>query len=420
MRPKLAVIGAGVSGLCAAYINQSKYDITLFEKNDYLGGHTKTFVVSDGPDEGLAIDMGFIVCNNWTYPLFLKFLSRLQVETRNSDMSFGFYCEKTHFCYAGTNLNGLFAKRSNILNSRFYRMIFDVIRFNKAGLDFLEQNDDRLTLGEFLSQRQFSKTFVEDYALPLGASIWSTPAGQMLEFPATSILRFFKNHGLLNLIHRPQWMTVVGGSHAYVKAFQTQFQGKVQLQSRILAVERPQNQAIQIHFAERPSEHFDKVIVATHADEALQLLRDPSREERELLGAWSYQKNRVVLHHDSSVLPPIKRAWASWNYVRESVGNENTHLSMTYHMNRLQGLKSKNEYCVTLNRMREISKASILKDIEFMHPTYTNRSLQTQARIEELNGARNTYYCGSYLGYGFHEDAVRSAIKVSEKLGGSL
>lgn len=419
-RLNIAVVGGGVAGLTAAHILGRRHQVTLFEKNDYVGGHTNTIVLPDGPDAGMGVDTGFIVLNDQTYPLFNRLLQQLNVPVRDSEMSFSYYNERNQFQYAGTSLNGLFAQRMNIVRPAFYRMLRDMTLFNRRALADLQSGAlIGLSLGEYLTRLNFSKAFVQQYLLPMGAAIWSTPALYVTEYPVESFVRFFKNHGLLSLNNRPQWKTVIGGSHSYVKAFLQQFTGEVQTNAAIAAVRRDFAGPI-ITLKDGAERQFDSVVMAAHADESLRLLADPSEEEQQWLGAWQYSSNHTVLHTDSAVLPPLKRAWASWNYTKENGVDENDPVSLTYYMNRLQGLKTHANYCVTLNRSKPIAQKQIIREFNYMHPMYSLSALASQQKLPQLNGLRNTYFCGSYFGYGFHEDAVRSAVDVTLKFGLSL
>lgn len=413
-RLKVAVIGAGVAGITAAHILQQGHEVTLLEKGDYVGGHTRTVVIEDGPDAGTAVDTGFIVCNDKTYDNFHKLLGRLGVAVRWSDMSFGFHDERTGFQYAGTDLNGLFAQRRNLLNPRFYQLLLEIARFSRQAIADLGRKDlYEVSLGDYLAGHRFGPSFVNDYVVPMGSAIWSTAPGKMLSFPAGTFIHFFRNHGLLSLENRPRWQTVEGGSHAYVKAFLSQFKGSVETSVEIESVRRePAGVSIRIGGAWRG---FDRVVFATHADQVLPLLEAPTETEKKLFGAWQYEKNRVVLHTDISVMPALRRAWASWNYTRERVSHEGNALSMTYDMNRLQGLKTEREYCVTLNRLQPIRPDAIIREFVYTHPLYTKESVATQGPLSRLGGEMNTHYCGSYFGYGFHEDAVKSGVAVGRR-----
>jgi predicted NAD/FAD-binding protein len=417
-RQKIAVIGSGVAGIVSAYLLQRKYDVTLFEKNNYAGGHTNTVVIEEGPDAGTPVDTGFIVLNDRTYPLFTEFLSQLSVPVRDSDMSFGFYDERKGLQYSGNGIGGLFAQPSNALKPSFLRMIWDIRRFGREGAADLEKGGVAPVLGRYLESKRFSKAMIEDYLLPMGSAIWSTPPGEIWDFPAETFLKFFQNHGLLDLSDRPQWQTVAGGSQSYVRAFLKSFQGRVQLNAELKNVIRGEGEVVIQTRDSRFS--FDHAVIASHADEALRMLDNPTPEEKRLLGCWSYQKNHTVLHTDISVLPPNRRAWASWNYTREKETGPAGKTSLTYHMNRLQGWEARNQYCVTLNRSESIPLKSVLREFHYTHPSYTLASVKSQAELPSLNGPGNIYFCGSYFGYGFHEDAVKSAVAVGQKLGVEL
>lgn len=400
---RVAIIGGGVSGIVSAKLLQDQYQVTIFEANSYLGGHTNTVEVKPG----VSVDTGFIVLNDQTYPTFTRFLELLDVPIRYSDMSFGFHSKSRKLVYAGTGFNGFFADRLNLLRPKFYQFIFELKRFCKNSLSDL--GDDRLlnlSLGEYLSSHKYTQEIIRDYILPIGASIWSTPSDQMLKFPALTFLNFFKNHGLLSLKNRPRWQTVVGGSQEYVKKFKQGFTGTILLDTPVKSVNRGD---IGVSVTTNNSEEkFDYVIFALHADQILPILSNPSEDEHDCFSKWQYNYNRTVLHTDLSVLPTNSRAWASWNYnSEESIDGQV--LSVTYDMNRLQGLNTQERYLVTLSPNHQIDPAKIIKEYDYYHPLYTNENLSTQSQIKSLNGKSNIFYAGSYLGYGFHEDAVASA-----------
>jgi predicted NAD/FAD-binding protein len=414
---KIAVIGGGVAGIVAAHLLQQRHDVTLFEQNDYLGGHTHTIEITDGPDAGLAVDTGFIVLNDATYPLFRKFLAQLGVEARVSEMSFGFQCHRTGLVYAGTDLNGLFAQRSNLFSPGFYRFLLEIVRFCKQAQQDLDRDDiAQITLGEYLARGGYSSALIDNYLVPMAGAIWSTPAMQIHDFPAGPFLHFFRNHGLLALRDRPLWRTVVGGSYAYVKAFARDFSGKLHLEQPVRKIKRNQGQ-VQLIFDDGSSQNFDQVVIATHADQALRLLQDPSEREQQLLSPWQYQLNKTVLHTDASILPTRKHAWAAWNFTREAREKEDRPVYVTYYMNRLQGLKAHKDYCVTLNCGEAFKPETVIAEIDYHHPLYSFDSMATQSKLAQLNGYNRTYFCGSYFGYGFHEDAVRAGVEVAKGFG---
>lgn len=413
----IAVVGGGVAGIVACHILQRKHRVKLFEKNAYVGGHTNTIVVPSGPDAGTAIDTGFIVANDRTYPLFKRFLSQLHVPLRTSDMSFGFHCETTGLQYSSRGFNAIFAQRLNLLSPRFLGMLWDIVRFNRVGLaDLANASIADATLNDYLSRHRFGKSFADHYLIPMAAAIWSSPPDAIGEFPAIAFLKFFENHGLLTVSHQPTWETVVGGSHSYVKAFLRDFQGTHRVNTAVLSIRRNDSNVV-IRLNDGTHHEFDAVVLAAHADESLRMLEDPSAAESQLLGAWRYQKNVAILHTDISVMPSNRRAWASWNHTREKLDNGSIPVSLTYDMNRLQGLRTKEQYLVTLNRVGPMEDNRILKRIEYTHPVYTKAALATQEPLRHLSGTRCTYYCGSFGGYGFHEDAVRSALDVARRFG---
>ncbi len=414
---RIAVVGGGVAGITAAHILQRAHDVTLFERNDYVGGHTNTLEIPDGPDAGTPVDTGFIVCNDWTYPTFLRLLDQLGVAADDSDMSFSFHCRRTGFQYNGNTLGSLFVQRRNLVRPWFYRMLWDIARFNKRAVADLDAG--RLcgrTLGAYVTEGGYSAAFREMYILPMGAAIWSTPAAGMLAFPAESFIRFFKNHGLLSVSRRPQWKFVRGGSREYVRAFLRQFRGQVLVSSPVERIRREAGRAFVTPRGAAERE-FDAVVLAAHADESLGMLADPTEEERSLLGAWRYQPNTAVLHSDASLLPPLRGAWASWNYTRETGDGGADAVSLTYHMNRLQRLRTREQYCVSLNSRSPVAPGREIRRIEYTHPSYTAASLATQEKLARLNGVRGTWFCGSYFGYGFHEDAVKAGAAVGRGFG---
>src|SRR5579872_3268699 len=416
----IAVIGTGVAGLTAAYILQRKHKVTLFEKNANVGGHTNTIVIPSGPEKWTPVDTGFILLNDRTYPLFHQLLKQLDIPVRNCEVSFSYYDEKSGLQYSGASLNGLFAKRSNLWNSSFWMTLRERSWFNrKAKKDLAAGLLDQTTLGPYLDEEGYSKRFIQEYLLPLGSTVWSTSVKDLLDFPAEVFVEFFKNNGLLGSRDRPQWQTVAEGSHSYVRALLKVMVTRVRVKEPVEEVKRRENQVL-VRTKTGKEDSFDKVVMACHADETLALLADPSEEEQRLLSPWKYQKNNVVLHTDVDVMPPLKRAWACWNYTLETDRTKSQPVSMTYHMNRLQGLETQTQYFVTLNRVRPIPQQHILKEIYYTHPTFTREAVETQLDLPQLNGVNNTYFCGSYFGYGSHEDAVKSGVAVGKCFGMDL
>ena len=398
---KIAIIGSGISGLTCAYYLNPTHDITVFEANDYIGGHTHTVNVQNH-----AVDTGFIVFNDWTYPNFEKLMAELNVQSHNTEMSFAVVDSDNAFEYSGSNLNTLFAQRRNLLSYSFWRMLRDIMRFNREALRDLDALDAGLTLGQYLAQNRYSKRFISHYIVPMGAAIWSMPTDEMLDFPLRFFITFFKNHGLLSVNNRPQWRVITGGSSAYIAPLTASFKDKIHLNTAVQKVIRI-NQQVQIH-STRGVEQFDAVIFACHSDTALQLLNEPSALERELLTALPYADNDVVLHTDITRLPQRKTAWASWNYNL----NANQRASLTYNMNILQGIQSETTFCVSLNQTDWIAPDKILARFTYAHPQFSLSGVAAQARWTEISGVNNTYFCGAYWGNGFHEDGVSSALRV--------
>ncbi len=419
-RLKIAVVGGGVAGITAAYVLSRQHDVTLLEQNEYVGGHTNTRVVCDPKNPELAVDTGFIVCNPRNYPNFYKFLDQLGIKRQDSDMSFGFSCDQTGLQYMGPSVKEFLKAPGNLLNPQFVRMILEQRRFNSRALaDLAAGTLGNTPLGEYLAELGTSAYFFDNYLAPLIGSIWSAPDSNALEFPALSFLTFFKNHGMLEMSKRPQWQTVVGGSHSYVKAFRNAFKGSVRTSSRALSVRRDA-EGVVVQSAGGVEERYDKVVIATHADEGLKLLVDPNPEEQRALGAWRYSTNRTVLHTDSSVLGPRKRLWAAWNYKRRLSARQDAPVAITYYMNKLQNLDAAKDYFVTLNCSDEINRSTVLYEVTYTHPVYTPESVASQDLVRQLNGSRNTYFCGAYMRHGFHEDAVMSALDVTTLFGMTL
>ncbi len=413
---KLAIIGSGISGLVAAYRLYAEHDITVFEANDYPGGHTNTIDVElDG--ERHAIDTGFIVFNDWTYPHFIALLDELGVASQPTTMSFSVRDDRTGLEYNGHSLNTLFAQRRNLLRPRFYRMLADIWRFNREARRLVAAHRDETTVEEFVSRHGFSRPFVEQYLLPMGAAIWSCPIGTFAQFPIRFIVEFYHHHGLLNVLHRPTWRVVKGGSRTYVQAMTRGFRERLRLRTPVQSVRRFADRAI-VQPRGGDAEEFDHVIFACHSDQALRILGDDATEaEREVLSAFPYERNVAVLHTDISLLPKTRRAWASWNYRLSD--DDRTHASVTYNMNILQGLRSRHTFCVTLNDESRIDPARVLRRFEYHHPVFTTRRAAAQARHAELLFANRTSYCGAYWRNGFHEDGVVSAIRVCDAIVGN-
>lgn len=404
----IAVIGSGAAGLVAAHLLQRKHRVTLIEKELRLGGHTNTVVVPSGPDAGTPIDTGFIVMNHRNYPLLTRLFEQLGVRLRDSDMSFGYYDIPSGLQYCGSGIDGLFAQRINLFRPGFHRMVRDVARFFRiAQRDLSEGYPKNETLGEYLERNRFGKDFIDHHLIPMGSAIWSTPCERMMEFPAMSFLQFFNNHGLLSLKDRPQWRTVAGGSCDYIRRMKSQWQAvDIQTGAAVKKIYRDA-EGVEIHFKEGKHVRFDYLVVATHADQALRLLGDPSPQETAALKCWDYAQSRTFLHADESVMPPLKKVWSSWNFTRLD-GQQTT---LTYHMNRLQGLETKQQYFVSLNLPKE--PENVIAEFNYEHPMYTREALNKRDLLKNLNGTNKTWFAGSYFGNGFHEDAVRSAVDIA-------
>ena len=414
---KIAVVGCGVAGLTAAWLLSRKHEVHLFEKNDYAGGHTRTLRVPSGPDEGTAVDTGFIVMNHRNYPHFTEVLRQLGVELADSSMTFSYYDRASDYGYSGNSLGSLFPKPSYFFKGQHLRLMKDLWRFARIGYRDLQSGYlEGKTLGEYCSERRFSAAFLANYLYPMGAAIWSSPVAQMSDFPAQPYLHFLENHGLLRLTNRPQWKYVAGGSRTYVEAMLHQFERPPQLSTPPTCIRRTDTGVV-LEMPDGAALDFDHVVIGAHADEALALLADPSKCEQERLGPWRYQSNTVVLHTSPTHLPPDRKLWSSWNFIRERGHDASQPVSVSYHMNRLQNLKTLREYVVTLNASESIPESTVINATTLTHPLYSFESMATQSKLGAMNGARNTWFCGSYFGYGFHEDAVRSAVHVAKGFG---
>jgi uncharacterized protein len=415
-KPKIAVVGAGVAGLTAAWKLQHAADVSVFEKNDYIGGHTRTLTLPNGPDAGTRIDTGFIVMNHRNYPHFTDMLKEWKVYLENSDMSFSYHENESGYAYAGTTFKGVFPGVKYLIDRKHWQLLKELRRFGVVGSAALQDHSaSRQSLGEFLTTHAFSDTFRDRYLFAMGAAIWSSPPESLANFPAEPYLHFFENHGLLTLKNRPQWRVVSGGSQTYVQQALSRLQAVVHAGRTPEKIYRKSDR-VELHFADGNIETFDHVVIGTHADEALKLLGDPDKEEKTFLGAWTYQPNEVVLHTWEDVMPKPKSCWASWNFSREEGYSAEDPVSVTYWMNRLQNLKTHQNYFVTLNRKGVIPDKHIINRTVLHHPQYDRKAIASQNYLHERNGTRKTWLVGSYFGYGFHEDAVRSAIDTTRRL----
>ena len=407
---KVAVIGTGISGNVAAYHLNKDHDVTVFGANDYIGGHTHTHDI-EWAGKNYAVDTGFIVFNERTYPNFIALLDELGVQSRPTTMSFSVKNERNGLEYNGHSLDTLFAQRSNLLRPSFHRMIRDILRFNREAPMALERDEVEIGLGEFLRRGGYSQEFINHYIIPMGAAIWSTDPAQMQEFPARFFIRFFVNHGLLQIKDRPRWFVIEGGSREYIKPLINAFKDRIRVNSPVEMVRRFPTH-VEVKARNQEVERFDAVFIAAHSNQALNMLDDASQLERDVLGAIRYQENEAVLHTDHTVLPYRKKAWAAWNYHIQRDTSEQ--VALTYNMNILQGLDAPDQFCVTLNNSKAIDKRFVLDRITYEHPVYTPDSLIAQQRQGDINGVNRTYYCGAYWRNGFHEDGVVSALNALE------
>lgn len=415
-KKRIAIIGSGISGQTCGYLLSRNYQVTLFEANDYLGGHTATVDI-DIDGERLAVDTGFIVFNDRTYPNFIKMMNQIGVRAKTTEMSFSVHNHATGLEYNGHSIDTLFAQRRNLINPRFYRFIFEILRFNKLAKE-LNRSDsvsERDTLGSFIEQHGFSDYFTNNYILAMVAAIWSSSIDSCRDFPLRFFLRFFNNHGLLDITQRPQWYVIDGGSRSYIPGL-TQNIHDIRLNCPVQSVHRHSSH-VEVTSANR-TERFDEVIFACHSDQALALLGDASMIESEVLGAIPYRNNEVVLHTDTQLLPIRKKAWASWNYWIDSNSNELP--CVTYDMNILQGLVSSKTLCVSLNQTEKIDPKHILRTFNYSHPQFTLESIAAQQQRSTICGHNNTHFCGAYWYNGFHEDGVCSALDVCQRFGLNL
>lgn len=419
--PEVAVIGAGVAGLTAAWRLRTSCRVTVYERNDYIGGHTRTLTVPDGPDEGTAVDTGYIVMNHRNYPHFTQLLKEWEVALEDSDMSFSYHECESGYAYAGTTPRGVFPTAGHLVNPRHLRLLWELRRFGVIGTRALEEGSAaEQSLEEFLDAHRFSSTFRHRYLYAMGAAIWSSPPEHLADFPAEPYLHFFRNHGLLTLKNRPQWRVVSGGSQTYVRHALDRMKNV-----DVRAGETPErvfrtSEGVEVHLSEGRKTRFNHVVIGAHADEALALLGDPDAEEKRLLGAWTYQPNDVVLHTWQDVMPRHRACWASWNFAREAAYDPAAPVSVSYWMNRLQNLDTTHSYFVTLNRAGDLPEERVINRAVLHHPQYDRKAMRTQIPLKERNGTRNTWFVGSYFGFGFHEDAVRSAVEASDCLLTSL
>lgn len=417
-RPSIGIVGTGIAGMGCAHFLHGKYDVTLYERNDYVGGHTNTVAVNEEGTE-IPIDTGFMVYNEVTYPNLVRLFRELHVETKPTSMSFSVQHIPSGLEFSGSSLNHLFAQRRNLLSPRFIRMLMRIDRFNTECLEVLDNDKFRsYTLQDYIDEKGFGGDMLMKYLVPMSSAVWSTPPDQMLKFPAVTLVRFFKNHGFLGLNTQHQWRTVVNGTRAYREKLIAPFRKKIRIGNPVVKVVRKPG-TVEVRLKDGSKFLHDKVIVACHADEALQLLDKPTAAERRLLGEFKYQHNTATLHTDASIMPKRKLAWSSWNY-RLDVDRQGKALPSTiYHMNSLQQVSEKRDYFVSIDDPGLINRNSILKTIDYTHPVFSLGAISAQGALPSLNTHGPVYFCGSYFKYGFHEDAFTSALDLCRTLTGN-
>ncbi len=413
---KIAIIGSGISGLVCAHLLCKDFDLSIFEANDYIGGHTHTIDVTRA-DGSYAVDSGFIVFNRTTYPNFCRLLQQLGVDSKPTRMNFSVRCEKTGLEYGSASASTLFAQRRNILSPSYWRMVLDIFRLRRTLTAYINSREPDMALGEFLRLHDFSPRFIEHFVVPIGASLWSSEPGKIQEFPARTFGRFFENHGFLQAANPIEWRVITGGSNEYVKKITAPLVDKIHLATPVLRVER-QETGVELEFANRDKARFDEVIFATHSDQALRILADATADERAILGAVPYQKNDIILHADETVLPQKRAVWSSWNYA--ILAGQVDRAAVTYNMNILQSIRAAETFCVSLNMEHRIAEEKILGRYVYHHPVYLEDSILAQKSHGVISGRNRTHYCGAYWGYGFHEDGVKSGLAVGKYFGKSL
>jgi len=412
---KIAIIGSGISGLTSAYLLHKKHDITLFESNNYIGGHTNTITVNDENNNQLNVDTGFIVYNNDTYPNFVKILNKLKVETQPSTMSFSLSCERSGMEYGTGNLKALFGNKSNIISFKFYKLLFGIFTYFKKAKTFLKHNNDfSYTVHDFIKSAKINNYTYEKFILPMASAIWSTNFDEIEQMPAKYLFEFYKNHDLLSINPSKKWRVIKGGSKQYVSKLIKPFDNRIRINSKVHSIKRDKN-TIYLKTDRNEKEEFNAVILACHSDQALKILEDSTNQEKEILANIPYQLNQAILHTDTSVLPKNKKMWSSWNsYIPK---DQNSNVSLTYNMNILQSIKSKNTFCVSINMENNINPSKIIKKINYSHPTFNKKSVFAQSQKNKISGIKNTYFAGAYWRYGFHEDGVLSALDVCKNFG---
>ncbi|HUR33730.1 MAG TPA: FAD-dependent oxidoreductase [Vicinamibacterales bacterium] len=411
---RIAVVGSGISGLAAAYFLSRRHEVTLFEREGRLGGHTHT-VIADSSAGPVALDTGFLVHNDRTYPRLVRLFAEIGVATRSSDMCFAVACAGTGLEYSSRGPRGFFAQRRNVISPSHLGLLAEICRFNREAPKLLARSDaDRLTLGEFLEGGRFSERFVHRYLLPMASAIWSASLASIRAFPALTMIRFLDNHGLLAMSGQPMWKVVAGGSSTYIPKLAAPLRNRVHTGVALRGIART-DRGVTLHLDGRGGVQFDEVVLACHGDQVLPLLDDPTPAERDVFAGFTTTPNVAWLHTDDSVLPVRASARASWNYRLHD--DHDAAPTVTYHLNRLQGLDTAEQFCVTLNPTRGIDERKVIRKIAYRHPLFDHLAIRAQARWPEVSGVRHTHYCGAYWFYGFHEDGLRSALRVASALG---
>jgi len=413
---RIAIIGAGISGLVSAYLLSQDHEVVVYEAKDYIGGHTHTIDV-EAEGRTYPVDTGFIVFNQKTYPNFVKLLRQLGVSWQPSKMSFSVRCEKTGLEYSPTSPNALFAQRRNLGRPAFLRMLLDIFRFRKRSENLIQSQDNETTLGKYLMTQGYSKWFKQYFIVPMGSAIWSTDPSRFEDIPARFFAAFFHNHGFLQVRDQPQWLVIQGGSRQYVEKLIAPFRNGIRLGCPVQSIFRRENHC-EVKPLDGDAEQFDQCVIAAHSDQALSIIADPTEKEKSILSAIPYQKNLTVLHTDAAVMPRHRSCWASWNsFIPKKTGQA---VMLTYNMNILQSLQAPVSFCVTLNQEKAIKSDKIIREMTYHHPVYTSRGLAAQKRFQEISGKNRTHFCGAYWGYGFHEDGVKSALAVCKFFGKGL
>lgn len=411
----IAIVGSGISGLSAAWLLSKNHNVTLYEANDYLGGHSNT-VDAPVPEGNIPVDTGFIVYNEPNYPNLSALFDHLNIQTKHTDMSFSFTMNGGKYEYSGSGLNGFFGQRRNVANPTHWSQLSDILRFFKTARDRVTAYASEISLGDFLAREGYDRPFIDNHIIPMGAAIWSTKAKAMMDYPAQTFINFYHNHALMKAIQKPDWRTVIGGSRVYVQRLMEEANIEVHLSTPIKKIMRHPNY-VHIEDANGVLRPFDHVVMASHADQSLTMLDDASFEEQNLLSKFPYQANTAVLHTDDAWMPKRKRLWSCWNYLKQTINGEDE-LCVTYWMNELQHLETKTNLFVTLNPTKEIHPKAVIKSFDYMHPVFDSDSIEAQKQLWDIQGKNRTWFCGAYFGYGFHEDGIQSGLAVAEQLGG--